>query len=69
MSERGRLQHKLRPLLKKDCCDNYRMSRGSVRRKSDLIIAAHKQLKRRGEMKPFRGHRDPKKLYKKELMF
>lgn len=47
---------------------NSRLSRSSARRISDLYLIAYKQIKRRGKIAVFMGHRPPRQLYKRELL-
>jgi len=54
-----KISDKIKKLLNGSAYDNsIGGTHSHVRRESALYIAAYKQLKRRGAIAPFRGHRD-----------
>lgn len=67
---RKRLQDELLK-LRKDVHKDEQLHgmRKKTRAISDIFIAAHKRLKRRGTMDSFQGHREKGVLYKRENIY
>jgi hypothetical protein len=63
-TEKQKIVEHIRKLSKDEIINN-KLSRSSSRRIRDLYIIAYKQIKRRGKIAVFKGHRQPGQLYKR----